>query len=161
MDDKNDANLQWLVGYLEGEGAFMRPHPSKPNHPVLSLMTTDADVCARVAGMFGVRYHKCNPKKPHHKPAFRLAIRGRTAVLWMQRLLPFMGIRRKKQIQAAISSYKEYSRCAVDADTVRIIRTSKRPPSTICQEYKISPATYYRIRSATGVYSMSPSSSTA
>lgn len=56
---------------------------------------TDEDIVARVSGLIGIRYGKKIPKNPKHKPV-------RASVL-MRMLRPYMGIRRKAQIDRALS----------------------------------------------------------
>jgi hypothetical protein len=104
-----ETDVAWLAGLLEGEGAFSLGPPSKPTQSRIQLSTTDEDIAARVATMFGVRYHqithRTNTGVRSTKPMFVLQVRGSTAVIWMRRVLPYMGARRTQQIETAIAGY--------------------------------------------------------
>lgn len=56
--ENND--LHWLAGLLEGEGSFMKPSPSSPNCPIISLQMTDEDIVKRVSLLFNCKYHSSN-----------------------------------------------------------------------------------------------------
>lgn len=105
----DEVQIAWLAGLLEGEGSFSVGPPSKPTQSRIQLSTTDEDVIARVSTMFNVRYHqvthRTNTNVRSTKPMFVLQVRGSTAVIWMRRLLPYMGIRRTQQIEKAIKAY--------------------------------------------------------
>lgn len=127
--------LHWLAGLLEGEGSFCRPTPSSNGRPIVSLQMTDEDVVAKVAVMFGLRYHR--QERPPNKPVFTLHVRGTKAIRLMQDLRPLMSERRQGQIDAALSAvnmpgrFKKYP-----DDTVRRVVQQYREgvtPSAIAQ----------------------------
>lgn len=101
-----DADRYWLAGLLEGEGSFLKGPPSKPNGPQMTINMCDEDVIARVAKLFGVAYHRCRPRKAHHKESFTTVLRGRRAVALMCDLRELMGTRRRSQIDRALFSYE-------------------------------------------------------
>jgi hypothetical protein len=111
-------NLYWLAGLLEGEGSFMKPTPSLPNRPVISVQMTDEDVISRVANILGCSYYHVPSKNPKWKDTFCIRVRGKKAVSWMNELRPLMGNRRQQQIDVALAHYNPnkrqeyYDRCA-------------------------------------------------
>ena len=78
--------------------------------PVISVQMTDQDVIAKVADMWGVKYHFASPQKSHHKGSWRTALTGGRAVDWMMRLRPWMGERRSGQIDRAIELFRQIQR---------------------------------------------------
>jgi len=102
------SDFYWLVGLLEGEGSFLAPSPSAPNQPRIAIHMTDLDVIERVAALFGISYiAKSNRTKPgkEWKPSFKVILRGRRAADLMQRLRPYLGIRRQQQIDRALANF--------------------------------------------------------
>jgi hypothetical protein len=103
------TELYWLAGILEGEGSFMKPSPSTPRLPRVSVQMTDEDVIARVATLIGNKYQTCiDVKNPTYKPLHSVKTVGKKAVDLMRLLRPLMGIRRQKQIDAALATYTTY-----------------------------------------------------
>lgn len=101
----DQKTLYWLAGLLEAEGSFIAPPPSEPNNPRISVAMTDEDVIARIAKIFGVKYHIWHPKNENHKTAYLAKLRGRRAVDLMQELYPLMSHRRQKQIDLALTNH--------------------------------------------------------
>lgn len=102
------VELAWLGGLLEGEGSFLKGPPSSPNQPRISLQMTDYDVIWRVSKMFGVSYiyGSSDRRSKSWKKVFKVMLKGRRAIAMMKLLRPFMGTRRRKQIDVAIKSWK-------------------------------------------------------
>lgn len=98
----------------------MKGPPSSPNSPIVSVISTDEDVIVKVASLLGVRYYSVKPREPHHKAAFSCRRKGSVAMELMKNMLPFMSIRRQKQINEALESYREGARD-------RWIRTRLKP----------------------------------
>jgi SNF2 family DNA or RNA helicase len=65
----------------------------------------DEDIISKVASIFGTKYKSSPPRKQNYKRTYYTKIQGKNAVKLMRELRPFMGDRRKKQIDKAISSY--------------------------------------------------------
>jgi hypothetical protein len=103
-----DTELYWLAGLLEGEGSFMRPPPSSPNQPVIGLQMTDEDVIEKVSSLVGVGYRRVRYNHPEWKPVYALQVRGGRAVRLMRELSPFMGERRRGQIDRALAGYDPF-----------------------------------------------------
>lgn len=103
------TTLYWLAGLLEGEGSFMAPSPSSPNSPKISLNMCDEDIVIKVAELFGVKYHPhchARAKRNGWTPSYRVQLGSSRAVALMRELRPLMGIRRKQQIDRALSGYR-------------------------------------------------------
>ena len=74
---------------------------------------TDADVIARVAALWGVAYHEVRRNRSlamGWKPNYFVTLRGKPAAELMERLMPFMGQRRRGQIERALASYDPHLR---------------------------------------------------
>lgn len=101
-----EIDTAWLAGLLEGEGSFMWHMPS----PTISLHMTDRDVVERVSLIFGRRLRgPYRHKNPKHKPYWCASLGGPKALELMTTILPRMGERRTKQINAVIDTYLAYS----------------------------------------------------
>lgn len=113
-DKMNELELYWLAGMIEGEGSFIAAPPSAPNQPRISFSTTDKDIAEKVASLFGVKYIRSwKPKKGQrgygkYKESLGVCVKGRPAVILMNKLKPLMGERRRKQIEKALSSYDPF-----------------------------------------------------
>jgi hypothetical protein len=101
----DEKNLRWLAGLLEGEGTFLAGPPSAPRSPAIQFWMTDRDVVERAASMLEAGVMKVRPRKKHWKMTYAVRVRGPRAVVWMKRLRPLMGERRRAQIDRAIASY--------------------------------------------------------
>lgn len=97
--------LEWLTGYLDGEGCFLVGERRQPNMSKISLQTSDEDMAKKVAGIFEVKYDSYQPKKPNRKLIYRVRKEGRGAIEWMLKLKPGMSIRRQLQIERAVKAY--------------------------------------------------------
>src|SRR5579872_6245476 len=102
MLGRSDADFHWLVGLLEGEGTFLKPSPSKPVRVIISVEMTDQDVIERVARIWGVSARPLALRNESWKQTYATRITGPRAYGWMQRLRPFMSIRRQGQIDRAL-----------------------------------------------------------
>ncbi len=100
--------LHWLAGLLEGEGSFLKPPPSDPNRPRISLQMTDRDIIERVNMLFGMKYFKTEAASPeeNRKACYHVCLRGRKAVVLMKELYTLMGLRRRAQIEVAITCHR-------------------------------------------------------
>jgi len=106
MVNMTKNELYWLAGLLEGEGSFLAGPPSRPHLPLVALSMTDEDVVAKVAKLTGYSYCRSDRgKEKGWKPAYIMSIKGNNAVLLMNMLRPFMGDRRRRQIDRAVASY--------------------------------------------------------
>ena len=100
-----EVDLHWLAGLLEGEGTFMTGPPSAPRSPVIQFWMTDRDVVERAGAMLDSAVTEVRARRAHWKTAYAVRLRGPRAVVWMRRLRPLMGTRRRAQIDRAIASY--------------------------------------------------------
>jgi hypothetical protein len=100
-----DKDFYWLVGLLEGEGSFS--FNEKGNLPYVSINMTDEDIIIKVQELMGSSNVYRNDRHPERgwKPSYQTVLRGKKAVTLMNKLHPFMGIRRREQIDTVLSKY--------------------------------------------------------
>lgn len=102
------SDLNWLAGYLEGEGCFRiqlyhyKKRPNTTGAPTIIVQATDEDVISRAAVLMDCIYKENNRKTCAGKTVWSAAIYGEKALLLMKQLLPLMGIRRQKKIKEVI-----------------------------------------------------------
>ena len=100
-----DEDLHWLAGLLEGEGSFLAGPPSAPRSPAVQVAMADRDIVERAGALLGVAVMVVPSRREGWRTAYSARVRGAPAVLWMERLRPFMGQRRQGQIDRAIASW--------------------------------------------------------
>jgi len=101
-----DCEVAWLAGLLEGEGTFTRNQTRSNTYPVLSVNMCSRDVVERAALILGAaNVHQRKPRDPSWNTTHVAAIGGVCAALWMQRLRPLMGERRRMAIDLALDDY--------------------------------------------------------
>ncbi len=103
----SQTELYWLAGWLEGEGSFMAPAPSDPRRPRISAQAKDKDVVAEASRLCRVTPSRYNPERARvnsWSPTWRLLLRGTRATLFMERLRPTLGVRRRRQIDTALTA---------------------------------------------------------
>ena len=125
--DIGEKTLNWLAGYLEGEGSFMKGSPCNPNQPIITVSSTDEDIIRKVAIIFGRSYQNISNQRSEErgwKPAYAVRLRGKKAVEVMKLLFPLMGERRRSQIQEALNSYTpNITRKLSDEQIIEILST--------------------------------------
>lgn len=100
-------DLQWLAGWLEGEGCFTPAN----GYPRITGSSTDEDVIVEVARILGAkvdgpRYYKGKVGQPL-KALWRVNVHGEKSFIWMKKLYPLMrGSRRKNKIAEMLSMFK-------------------------------------------------------
>lgn len=100
----NWKELYWLAGWLEGEGSFTKPPPSRRTQPRIQGGSSDEDVIQEVARLLRVKPRLAARRHDHWSPYWSLIVTGGRAVTLMQAIAPAMGKRRSRQIQAAIDA---------------------------------------------------------
>jgi len=137
----------WLVGLLEGEGSFLKPTPSQPHSPAISVQMTDEDVIQKVSVLLGSKYQTCKPQKSHHKVSFRIMKRGYKAVELMKKLFPHMGVRRQSQITRAIYNYSPNRKLLTPEVKRKIVKTYRNGmvARKVAQKFGIRRETVHRI----------------
>jgi hypothetical protein len=131
-----DSDYHWLAGLLEGEGSFLKPPPSSPGSPQVSVQMTDLDVILRVEGLLGIRHTICLPKESHHKISYTVRLRGGRAARLMIRLRPLMGTRRQGQIDRALAAWdrsKDRYKVPISSDDVLALHASGKSQRTIAK----------------------------
>jgi hypothetical protein len=155
MDDINPATLFWLTGLLEGEAYFGHGVPTEPNNPRINLSMTDEDVIARVATIFGHSYTRYQPKVVHWNATYKFTLRGARAAQLMRHIYPYMGLRRKSQIDRALQNfiYKPNANITTPKVTEAQVRAIKarlangETAKSIAQDFPISHYAIWDIRS--------------
>jgi hypothetical protein len=98
-------DLHWLAGLMEGEGTFLAGPPSAPRSPAVQVSMVDRDVVERAAVLLDAAVNVVPSRREGWKTAYCARVRGARAVLWMKRLRPLMGARRREQIDRAVASH--------------------------------------------------------
>lgn len=101
----SQQDLHWLAGLLEGEGSFLSGPPSAPRSPSVQLSMVDRDIVERAGALVGSAVTVVPSRRDGWRTAYCVRVRGARGVLWMQRLRPLMGTRRRAQIDRAIASH--------------------------------------------------------
>jgi hypothetical protein len=107
MTDKQ--NIAWAAGLFEGEGhAGVRRHDGRGTkaQPALQLTMTDEDVVRRFADVIGVGAVYARPASgPNRKPTWGWSVQSASDVRYVvERLWPFLGIRRREQAMEALEA---------------------------------------------------------
>jgi hypothetical protein len=79
--------------------------PSAPRSPVIQFWMNDRDVVERAGAMLDSAVNVVQPRRAPWKTAYAVRLRGARAVVWMRRLRPYMGTRRRAQIDRALASF--------------------------------------------------------
>lgn len=105
-------NIVWLAGLLEGEGSF---HVKGSGKIVIQLGMTDEDVvrksaflagCGAVNGPYQSKRYNCKPIW-----AWKVS-KGAHCYALCTAIYPFMGVRRKSQIELLMKAWFERQRCS-------------------------------------------------
>lgn len=83
---------------------------------------TDEDIIARVAEIWGVRYHIDRTKQGHYKTPYIASIKGARAANLMRQLYPLMSKRRQQQIDHALATYVDNPLRHITDDQARDIK---------------------------------------
>jgi hypothetical protein len=121
-----NEEFYWLVGLLEGEGSFMKPPPSSPNAPRISINMTDEDVIARVAVIFKRKYQFIKSRNINHKDSYRVTLSGKRAIEFMIACRHIMSKRRQRQIDEALSKYDGSLRSVKDFEQRKLTLEDER-----------------------------------
>jgi len=115
--DLSEIEIAWLAGLFEGEGSFgIDARSAKrykksfaPAAPFMRISMTDEDVIAKVAKLFLKKYFSPTRKTVSNKTVFICHVGDRATLLYvLPRMLPYMGKRRKEQINACISLLNQW-----------------------------------------------------
>lgn len=147
FSDLTEVDVAWMAGLLEGEGSFVKRKVG--GLPAISIQMTDEDVIARLADMWGVKYHRStDSRNPDWKPCFSCAIRGSNAVEVMKLVVPHMGARRSKKIRSLMDEWEATERTigSLTDDQVREVRARKpEGVKVLASEFGLSKWTIYKI----------------
>ena len=158
----SQLKMAWLAGLLEGEGCFRSSlHQAIQHYPVMNLQMTDKDVIdkasivlhCRTSGPFFPRQKKLDGTS--RKAVYRCGHSGHRAVWWMKKLMPFMGIRRRKKMEDII---RLWERSPQSATPQRIMRAkngtrtmAKCHPEKVSNARGMCLACHKKIRHASGI----------
>lgn len=119
MLDLTEPQIAWIAGLLEGEGSFgidrrsaKRYENSKaPPSPFIKIAMVDEDVIARISTLLDKPYYLPSRLTVRGKQVYQLHIGEKKKVLWvLQRIRPYMGIRRGEMIDECISLLHEWEK---------------------------------------------------
>ena len=99
-DNLDPLDLMWLAGLLEGEGCFrLKEYHRKTGFAItLNLGMTDLDVVRKAASIMNSSVLLRKSRDTKRKPCYTTGFSGAPALMWMLILYPYMGERRKMQI---------------------------------------------------------------
>jgi hypothetical protein len=102
MDD-----FSWFVGLIEGEACFS----VHKNYPEFSISMCDEDIIVKLSKMLDTNYRTFIPSGKNvsggsYKTQHCIKICGRKAWIVMEKVEPFLSVRRKEQISKARAEYK-------------------------------------------------------
>lgn len=102
-----DKDLFWLVGILEGEGYF--GILNLPGTAIVSVQMVDLDIIERIHILLNAtsKITIRKPKKYNHLETYTTKVQSFKAVELMLLVYPYMGIRRRKQIHAILTKYRD------------------------------------------------------
>jgi hypothetical protein len=105
------VTFDWAAGLFEGEGNFtlnsVRSKEKTYRYPRLQLVTTDEDVLRRFHDIVGCGfvYGPYKPRGIGRKPQFAWRVNGPHALTLAERLRPYLGERRTKQLDQVLTNY--------------------------------------------------------
>jgi hypothetical protein len=106
--------IQWLAGWLEGEGSFV----CKKSGVHVGATSTDRDVIEDIALTFGGSVYAITKRQAHWKDAWVWGINGAKAYDLCKRLYPYMHSRRQQSIDRLLRQY-EFSPRKATSDRIR------------------------------------------
>ena len=99
-------DIDWLAGFLEGEGCFSIHNKRSAPSPSISFKSTDYDVARKVANMLDTPLH--GPElRPRAKPIWQCHCVGTRAAEWMMTLWILMGKRRRERIKEILTVWRQ------------------------------------------------------
>lgn len=97
----SEQEFAWAAGLFEGEGCIH--YPVKEGGPQLSLAMTDEDVVRRFAATIGIgKIYTRDPYPGMRRVWTWQAARHKEVLPLIERLLPYLGVRRSLKAQAAL-----------------------------------------------------------
>ena len=101
--------LIYLSGLFEGEGWFginKRKEGWTPS-AVMEVQMTDEDIITKFKDYLKTEapiYKKKYKQKHYHKDVYRFSVKGYRALHFMEKMLPYLGTRRKEQYYAVVKA---------------------------------------------------------
>ncbi len=143
-----ELTLHWLAGYLEGEGSFGVERRRAGIYARISMESVDEDVVAGVAQILGACYQRKAPRTPAARPTFQCTITGERAAQLMRLLAPLLGLRRRRQVEAALSEHRIVWRSRLTPEQMREIDRRLKAgekPYALGPEYGVPPQSIYAL----------------
>jgi len=101
----------FLAGVFDGEGTFgcylSGNGKYKKKYLLVAVETTDADMVARFAEVFGGNLYPVKKRQDHHKYAFKWKINGEKAWPVLAEMIPYMCQRRRDKYYGLVESYRD------------------------------------------------------
>lgn len=100
-------NIEWVAGFLEGEGSFQCGGP-RGTSPVVVASQIQREPLERLQRLFGgpINLYLRKHKNPKYCDASRWGMYGGRAAGLMMTLYPLMSPKRKEQIREALASWR-------------------------------------------------------
>jgi hypothetical protein len=95
-----------LAGLLEGEGSFIANRDKRNSYRVIKVEMCDQEVIERAAFLLDTRVWIEEPRAEGWRATYVAQTAGHHAAEWMRQLRPYMGLRRRAAIDAALSTYQ-------------------------------------------------------
>lgn len=108
----NDIN--WLAGWLEGEGSFTIYKKGKYNQFRIEFSSSDLDIIKKTKMIMKsnqtifLRKQGFTSLGTKKKPEYYMKVYGSLAIQWMMTLYTLMGVRRKAKIKEILDIWKSY-----------------------------------------------------
>lgn len=99
-----EADIAWIAGIVEGEGTFCIAGPNgRRTYPQIIVEMSDKDVVEKLAA-FWTSTVRCRPRAPF-KDLYKATLSGKNAAIWMLRLYPLLGARRRGRVREILKAY--------------------------------------------------------
>lgn len=100
------ADLQWVAGFLEGEGSFYT-NPKSATF-IVSAGQTQEWPLERLVSLVGGRIYRQTVQGPNRKPCWQWQLSGVSGAGLAMTLYALMSPRRKEQIHARLALWKSH-----------------------------------------------------
>src|SRR5207245_10358018 len=105
-----EARVAWLAGVMEGEGSFLSARFDGHSYPRVQMTMCDKDVLERAMTLMPASHmYAINDKRGIERgwsEAWMVRVNGRPAAAVMTAVLPWMGSRRTRAIDRALSAWR-------------------------------------------------------
>jgi hypothetical protein len=138
------VDIAWLTGLLEAEGMFTMSGRSI----TILVNMTDRDIIERAAALIGGQVYDL-PIRPRRKPVWRAQLKGPHAAGWMMTMYAWLGTRRQRQVERALSEWLAMPYVRISPDIERSIvaawEAGARNKSALGRRFGVSRDTVYAV----------------